>query len=381
MSGPAKNEGELVKSKSNTLFGLLKRYEKQIEASIPRHLTVERMLRLTVGAVNKNPKLLQCTPSSVLNSVLYLAQLGLEPRVNEAYLVPFKVKDTMVCTPMVDYRGKIKLARQSGLVKDIEPHLVHARDEFDLVWSTDPNKRGLTHKPLLYRKGPNGELIAVTEEERGKPVLGYAIGWLVGADPHTEVMTVGEIDRIRRKSKAANDGPWVTDLEQMMLKTLVHRLCKMLPQSNEMQMAQELDERNEMDVQIDPILEIDAADDQAPLGGSGTTPSQDSGLAGRVKEAAEKTAGQPTPADVRQFMATDLPPAGDFCIGQQADITDGETVYPAIVQETAAGISWVRDQSREKKPGPVAVDDQAGKRTRDRSGAKAFDMFDKGDKQ
>ncbi len=249
---------ELAK-KSTELFGLLKKYEKQIEASIPKHFTVETMLRLVVGAVNKNPALLTCSSGSVLNSVMYLAQVGLQPRVNEAYLIPYKG----VCTPVIDYRGKIKLARQSGLVKDIEPHLVYAADKFDLKWSTDPSKRGLVHEPLLFtREKDTGLMQRIEDKQRGLPILGYAIGWLTDADPHTEVMTFADIEWIRSKSPSAQKGPWVTDWDQMALKTLVHRLCKMLPQSAEMQMAQELDDRNDMGLSIDPIIELNADDDK-----------------------------------------------------------------------------------------------------------------------
>jgi recombination protein RecT len=256
-----RGEQSLAVQTRNDMLGLLKKYEKQIAAAIPKHLTVERMLRLTVGAMNQNPKLFECTPGSVLNSVLYLSQLGLEPRVNEAYLIPFNVKNVLKCTPVIDYRGKIKLARQSGLVRDIEPHIVYARDKFDLRWSTDPAKRGLVHEPLLFTRGEDGTMSPVNKKDRGVPVLGYVIVWLTDGDPHVEVMTVAEIEHIRSKSRASSDGPWVTDWDEMARKTLVHRGCKTAPQSPEMAQAQDMDGRADVGLELAPIIELDERDD------------------------------------------------------------------------------------------------------------------------
>lgn len=266
------DDNQVVAKKGNDLLSLLKRYERQIGAAVPKHLTADTMLQLVIGAVNKTPDLLRCTPGSVLNSVMHLAQLGLRPVVNEAYLLPFNVTNpktttrTMTCTPVIDYRGKIKLARQSGLVKDIEPHIVYARDKFDLKYGTDPQKRGLVHEPLVFMRKDDGTMGRVTAKDRGDAVLGYVIGWLKDGETHVEVMTYADIEHIRSKSRTGSSGAWVTDWDQMANKTLVHRICKMLPWSGELgdlvQRAQELDNAVDIGQIIDPIVELEPGDDR-----------------------------------------------------------------------------------------------------------------------
>jgi hypothetical protein len=61
----------------------------------------------------------------------------------------------------------------------------------------------------------------------------YAIARFKDGSPaQFEVMTKKQVDKIRKRSKSANNGPWVTDYDEMSLKTVVRRLCKRLPLSD-----------------------------------------------------------------------------------------------------------------------------------------------------
>ena len=115
---------------------------------------------------------------------MHLSQLGLEPRPNEAYLLPFKKQSgrwtaewvsTYECVPVIDYRGKAKLARQSGLVDDIVPEVVFAKDHFRYEVTQD----GLIfeHKPLRFRQTSAG-LEEVLPVDRGPLIAAYAIAYL-----------------------------------------------------------------------------------------------------------------------------------------------------------------------------------------------------------
>ena len=48
------------------------------------------------------------------------------------------------------------------------------------------------------------------------------------------VLSRGEIEKVHARSKAADDGPWVSDWSEMAKKTAVKRLVKMLPMSVEL---------------------------------------------------------------------------------------------------------------------------------------------------
>ena len=56
------------------------------------------------------------------------------------------------------------------------------------------------------------------------------------------VLTKDEIDGIRKRSRSGNNGPWVTDYNEMAKKTAFRRLAKWLPLSAEFRDAVEKDD-------------------------------------------------------------------------------------------------------------------------------------------
>jgi recombination protein RecT len=255
---------ELVKPVENKLIGFLGKYKGQIEGVLARQIDPKRFTRMIVAQINKTPKLLECTPMSVVNSALQAASLGLEIRTNQAYLVPFKDKwGKTQCNLLIDYRGKIDLAKRSGFIKDMEARLVYAADEFECSFGAEPR---FIHRPFLMHRHSSGVWDRVSVEERGEVILGYAIAWIKGARaPHIEPMTYSEIEGIRSKSRSKNDGPWVTDWGQMARKTLIHRICNYIPQSPELAIAQDLDDRLDVDIPLEPVIDVAPEDDEQPL--------------------------------------------------------------------------------------------------------------------
>jgi recombination protein RecT len=259
---------ELVRPAENKLIGFLGKYRGQIEGVLARQIDPKRFSRMIIAQINKTPKLLECTPMSVVNSALQAASLGLEIRTNQAYLVPFKNKwGKTDCNLLIDYRGKIDLAKRSGFIEDMEARLVYAADEFECSFGAEPK---FIHKPRLAQRHSTGVWDRVSHEERGEVVLGYAIAWIKGArSPHIEPMTFAEIEGIRAKSRSKNDGPWVTDWEQMARKTLIHRICNYIPQSPELATSQDIDDRLDMELPIDPVIDVESVDDDEPLVATG----------------------------------------------------------------------------------------------------------------
>lgn len=220
-----------------TLAALLESKKPQLAQVLPKHLTPERLVKIAISAVSKNPALLNCTPESVYLSVAQAAQLGLEPGgvLGGAYLVPYK----STCQLIVGYRGLIDLARRSGQIASIEAHVVRRGDAFDLEFGLTPK---LMHKPKL--DGAPGEM-----------QFAYAIARLRDGSVQYEVMTKAEIDAIRGRSRSGTSGPWVTDYEEMARKTVLRRLAKYLPLSTELATALDGEEQAEP-FSAAPVVEV-----------------------------------------------------------------------------------------------------------------------------
>ena len=188
-------------------------------------------------AVAKNPKILDCDRESIMLSVMQAAELGLEPggALGEGYLVPYG----RTCQFIPGYRGFISLARRSGQIVSIEAHAVYEKDEFVVEFGLDPK---LVHRPTLAA-------------ERGEVVAFYAVARLVGGGVQHDYMTRADVDAIRKRSRAASSGPWVTDYNEMGKKTVIRRLFKTLPVSVELCRALELQAESEAGA-FDPTLEV-----------------------------------------------------------------------------------------------------------------------------
>jgi recombination protein RecT len=201
----------------------------KLKAVLPSHLSPQKQVQVALTAIFRTPKLQECDPLSVANAMIQASELGLDltPSLGEAYLIPRWNSKARVseCTFQPGYRGLVKLARQSGDVLDIQADTVCDADEFRHGRNPRPY---LIHEPAM--------------SSRGQVVAVYAVAYLrSGIDSHA-VMTVEEIEAIRKRSASSGNGPWVTDWSEMAKKTAVRRLVKMLPQSTQLQRAIEADE-------------------------------------------------------------------------------------------------------------------------------------------
>lgn len=248
MAAPANSSSTQLtpyQQKVGTIRGLLDRMKPQIALALPRHLTPDRVMRVALTSIAKTPDLLECSQQSLAAAVLQAAQLGLEPDgiLGYAYLVPFKG----IATLIPGYKGLLELARRSGKISTIEARVVHAKDRFRFAYGLKPV---LEHTPA--QEAETGDLVAV-----------YAVAHLKDGGLQWELMWKREVDAIRKRSRASASGPWVTDYEEMAKKTVLRRLCKMLPASVELQQAVAMDERAE--IGLPPIdLEVVETTEPAP---------------------------------------------------------------------------------------------------------------------
>lgn len=198
------------------LENMAKELMPQIKAALPSFLasTAERMIRCLLTECGRNPKLLDCTPRSLIGGLIVASQLGLElgPALGQAYLVPFKGNAQLI----PGYRGYITLAHRSGQVKRITPETVREKDVFRLV-------RG-TNQSLIHEPHPDCD---------GQSTGYYAIIELVNGGVDFEYMTKGQAEKHRDRYALSKTGPWLTEFDAMAEKTCILRLGKRIPLSVE----------------------------------------------------------------------------------------------------------------------------------------------------
>jgi recombination protein RecT len=231
----------------------------QIKAALPRHMTAERMARVALTEVRKTPALAQCDVRTFIGAVIQLSQLGLEPggALGHAYLIPFenRSKKTTDVQLIIGYRGMIDLARRSGQIQSLQAVVVREGDKFDVQMGLMPS---LVHVPAF-------------DDDKAMTFV-YAVAVFKDGGRQFEVMTRGQVERVRKQSRAGNAGPWVTHFEEMAKKTVIRRLFKYLPVSIELQTAVALDERG--DAGLSQML-----DDVGAIDGSATEVPEDGGSA------------------------------------------------------------------------------------------------------
>ncbi|ATC74998.1 recombinase RecT [Proteus mirabilis] len=165
---------------------------------------------------------------SVRSAIMNVSAIGisLNPAQKLAYLVP---RDKKVCLD-ISYMGLMHIAQQSQAIKWCQSSIVRQNDNFQLT-SIDTAPR---HEYNAF----------ATQEQRGEIVGAYAVVKTEDGDYLTHTMAIADIYAIRDRSTAwkawiskKKSCPWVTDEEQMILKTVVKQAAKYWPRRERLDKA------------------------------------------------------------------------------------------------------------------------------------------------
>lgn len=220
--------------------------------ALPKWLSVDRLLRVVFASAIRNPRLLDCTKESILQSVMMCATLGLEPILGRAYLIPYKNNRQIAgkwqkiyeCQFQPGYQGLVDLARRSGVIADVYGYNVFENDEIDITYGSH---RDIHHKPWYMdpKKKANGP---------GDTLGAYVVWLLKDGTQHPEYMPISDIHQRRDKSPAwqyylahkdekdADSTPWLQWPDDMQLKTVVKHSSKLVPASIEFMTAVQIDD-------------------------------------------------------------------------------------------------------------------------------------------
>lgn len=202
---------------------------------LPKHMTPERLARIALGEIRKNPQLLQCEVASLGAAVMQAATLGLEPSVlGHCYFVPFwnKKERRRDVQFIIGYKGYIDLARRSGDVLSMNAMEVRENDEFEFEYGLEEKLR---HKPARKDRGAVTHYYAYAKFKDGG---------------HTFLVLSREdiVEHAYKFSKQIDDnnqlkGTWRDHFDSMAKKTVIRAMIKYMPLSIEIQEKFNADER------------------------------------------------------------------------------------------------------------------------------------------
>ena len=262
-----------------SLGEFIAKYQEQISGLLPKHLDPQKMVRIAQVALSRNPKLLECTPLSILDCVIKAAQVGLELNgpMRQAFMVPYwnDQAKKLEAQFQIGYPGMIELASRSRDVSYVDAHPVFDGDFFQFEHG---DKQYLKHKPNLNRE--NDDLHAA-----------YAIIKFRDGNQMFEVLGKRDIMKLKARSQMGkkDKGPWETDESEMWRKSPIKKLLKRVRTSQELQAALGYDDQSELGLPQDAIIDFDFDNAKARLATAEKTEQLKDKL---EKRRAEKTNGE-----------------------------------------------------------------------------------------
>lgn len=239
------------KNKSNSFNLLLKSMAPEFSRALPKHLTVERMMRVALTAYSSSPQLQQCDPMTIIAAIVQSSQLGLEVNtaLGEAYIIPYYNGSTkqMEAQFQMGYKGELALAYRTREYRMIGAYEVYDNDDFVYEYGLDRKCRHIpARKPI------------------GDPVYYYAVYETINGGKDFIVMSKEQIDDHALKyskslktsmDKGYKSSPWEKDYGAMAKKTVLKVLMNYAPKTIEYatQLAQDGSVKRTIDADMSAI--------------------------------------------------------------------------------------------------------------------------------
>lgn len=176
-----------------------------------------RFMSAAVYSVQKNPKLLECDKTSLLQAFMSCAEFQLFPSnvAGEAFIIPYKGKAQF----QLGYQGIITLIWRAGI--NVRSQIVYEDDEFHYEEGLNSQ---LIHKPNIFKKN------------RGKAIGVYAVATLNNGQQVHQVLSADDVLAFKEFSQAKGSefSPWNSKSDPelwMWRKTCIKQLAKTLPKT------------------------------------------------------------------------------------------------------------------------------------------------------
>lgn len=219
-------------------------YLKQIKNFFGNEQQALKFMSSVMADVQRNPKLIECTPISLVNSYITMAQLGFMPSnvSGESYVLPYnnskKVGNQFVSVMeaqfQIGYQGLVTLFYQAGIEK-ITSEIVRKNDKTSFVDGV------LRHEIDLTK----------SNAERGEPVGAYVRITFRGVDNVKYMNAKDILEHGKRFSKSYDPkgkySPWNPENDpelHMWRKTVLKQLSKNVPKNENINRAIALDNKD-----------------------------------------------------------------------------------------------------------------------------------------
>lgn len=219
---------EVGKVRLATMRDLLEKMRGQLSMALPKHLPVERLMRVAMTQVQRTPKLLECEPKSFLGAIMTAAQVGLEPDgfLGRGYLIPRWNKNTrrMECHFQPGYKGLLDLCQRSGNIASVRADVVRQGDFIEY-------EKGLDER-LVHREGVDNFEATITHV--------YAIIRTKDGGSYWDIWPAAKVEAHRRRfapDSYESFSAWQTDWAAMGKKTLLIAVSNLAPKSIELARA------------------------------------------------------------------------------------------------------------------------------------------------
>lgn len=218
--------------------GLVKQLEKKCEygLSFPKDYNLSNALMgayLTLKETkdrNNKPVLESCTATSIANSLMNMATLGLSVQKKQGYFISYGNQ----CQFQRSYFGNITIARRYGM-KDIHAEIIYDGDKFK--YHIEDGNKVLDSHEQDFRNIDNDKILGA-----------YAVVLMEDGTKHLEVMNIKQIKQSWSQGygyKENGNGTHQKFTDQMAKKTVINRALKQIINTHGDAFVQEADDDTE----------------------------------------------------------------------------------------------------------------------------------------
>lgn len=212
---------EVKKDISTQVLAKIDAFEKSGELTLPKDYNVENALKSAYIILSdpKNNILAKCDKSSVAEALLKMVVYGVSPVKKQCYFIPYGEK--LECS--ISYFGNIAIAKRYGKLKAIKGNAIFEGDTFEFeVDQVTGRRKVIKHIQTLDSIGTN------------KIKGSYAVYELTDGTSDVEVMNIAQIQMAWGQGGSKGNSPAHKNFaDQMAIKTVINRACKLLISSSD----------------------------------------------------------------------------------------------------------------------------------------------------